>query len=316
MKRIALALLALSLLLAACTAQPENVPATGNGGPTVVATTTILADVVAQVGGERVAVRTLLPVGVDPHSFEPAPSDLATVAHAAAVFVVGTGIEEGFLDNLVSSAGAEEQVIDVSAGVPLRPFAPGEAAAGDGEAAHADEADPHVWFDPANVAIWAENVAAALSELDPPGAAAYAANAAAYRRQLDELDGWIRQQVDGLPPERRSLVIDHTVLGYFAAAYGFEQVGAVVPGVSSSAQPSAQDLARLEDTIRRLGVPAVFVGSTVNPALAGRVAEDTGARLVPIYTDSLSEPGGEAGSYLDYMRYNVQAIVTGLQDQE
>lgn len=316
MNKILYLLVVLSLLLAACQAQPEGVPATGDGELNVVATTTILADVVAQVGGERVSVRALLPAGVDPHSFDPAPNDLAAVADAEAVFVVGAGLEEGFLDNLVDSVGAADRLVDVSAGLPLRPFAQEEEPTADHDEEHDEEFDPHVWFDPANVRAWVDRIEAALSELDPVGAGVYAANADAYRQQLDELDGWIHQQVDDLPPERRRLVTDHAVLGYFADAYGFEQVGAVIPGLSTAAQASAQDLAQLEDAIHRLDVPAVFVGSTVNPTVASRVAEDTGVRVVTIYTGSLGEPGGEAGMYLDYMRYNVTAIVTGLRGSE
>lgn len=316
MKRLITVLIAAALLLTGCRSESEGAPATGDGKLGVVATTTILADVVAQVGGERVAVRPLLPVGVDPHSFDPAPSDLAAVADAGAVFMVGAGLEDGFIDDLIESAGAADRLVDVSEGLRLLPFAPEEEQAAGLGGEHDEEYDPHVWFDPANVRAWVDRIEAALSELDPEGAAVYAANADAYRRQLEELDGWIRGQVDGLPPERRRLVTDHAVLGYFADAYGLEQVGAVVPGISTAAQASAQDLAQLVDIITRMDVPAVFVGSTVNSSVANRLVEDTGIRVVAIYTGSLSEPGGEAATYLDYMRYNVTAIVTGLQGSE
>jgi ABC-type Zn uptake system ZnuABC Zn-binding protein ZnuA len=175
------------------------------------------------------------------------------------------------------------------------------------------DADPHVWFDPQRVLVWVDNIERALSEADPGRRDLFAANAAAYREQLRDLDAWVAQQVAQVPPERRKLVTDHDVLGYFAERYGFEQVGTVIPGLSTLAEPSAQEMAELEQTVQRLGVPAVFVGSTVSPALADRLAQDTGVKVVHLYTGSLSEPGGPADSYLALMRYDVTAIVGALR---
>ena len=127
------------------------------------------------------------------------------------------------------------------------------------------------------------------------------------------MDAWIREQVAQIPPQNRKLVTDHLLFGYFAERYGFEQVGAIIPAYSTAAQPTAQEVAEIENAIRTLGVKAVFVGKTVNPALAQRVAEDTGIRLVGLYHGSLSEPGGEAATYLDYLRYNVTQIVNALK---
>ncbi|HIE57944.1 MAG TPA: zinc ABC transporter substrate-binding protein, partial [Anaerolineales bacterium] len=128
-----------------------------------------------------------------------------------------------------------------------------------------------------------------------------------------ELDTWIRQQVANIPPENRKLVTDHVLFGYFADEYGFKQIGALIPGYSTLAEPSAQELAAIEDAIREYNVPAVFVGNTVNPALGGQVAEDTGIKLVTIYTGSLSDENGDAPTYLDYIRYNVTAFVNALK---
>jgi ABC-type Zn uptake system ZnuABC Zn-binding protein ZnuA len=187
-----------------------------------------------------------------------------------------------------------------------------------GDAEHADEAghtegDPHVWTDPKLVMVWAQNIARALGELDPTATAAYAANAEGYRQQLQDLDTWIRQQVAAVPPENRRLVTDHQVLGYFAREYGFEQVGAILPGFSTVTEPTAQELAALQSAIQAYGVKAILVGKTINPSLAQQLSQDTGTRLVSIYTESLSEADGPAGTYLDYMRYNVAAIVDALK---
>ncbi|MEM5775715.1 MAG: zinc ABC transporter substrate-binding protein, partial [Anaerolineaceae bacterium] len=160
---------------------------------------------------------------------------------------------------------------------------------------------------------WVDNIQQALSEADPDHAAVYQANADAYRAQLRDLDAWIREQVAAIPEENRRLVTDHMEQGYFADEYGFTLVGALIPGYSTLSEPSAKDMAEIEDAIRALGVKAVFVGNTINPTLAERVAADTGIQLVYIYSGSLSPAGGEASTYLDYMRYNVNAIVGALK---
>jgi ABC-type Zn uptake system ZnuABC Zn-binding protein ZnuA len=149
--------------------------------------------------------------------------------------------------------------------------------------------------------------------LDPANAEVYRSNAATYQEQLAELDTWIREQVAQIPPENRKIITDHLTLAYFADEYGFTQIGAIIPGYSTLAEPSAQELAGLVDKIRELDVPAIFVGNTINPALADRLTEDTGTQLVFLYTGSLSEAGGEADSYLAYMKYNVSAIVNALK---
>lgn len=273
----------------------------------VVATTTIVGDVVAQVGGDAIDLTVLLPVGADPHVFDPSPQDMAKVTDAGVIFANGAGLE-AFLERLLENAGGDAEVVEVSAGVT---FIEGEDH---DEAEHPHEGvDPHTWTDPNNVLRWVDTVEAALVLHDPAHAAEYKANADAYRAQLCELDAWVRGQVAAIPAENRKLVTDHETFAYFAQRYGFEQVGAVVPGYSTAAQPSARDLAALEDRIRAYGVKAVFVGSTVNPALAQRVSEDTGVKLVFLYTGSLTAPGGEADSYLSYVKYNVGAMVEGLR---
>jgi ABC-type Zn uptake system ZnuABC Zn-binding protein ZnuA len=161
--------------------------------------------------------------------------------------------------------------------------------------------------------IWADNIQAGLSQADPTNAGAYQTNADQYKQKLSELDNWIREQVAQIPEVDRKLVTDHLIFAYFASRYGLEQVGAVVPSYSTMSEPSAQQLATLEDAIRTLGVKAVFVGNTVNPTLAKRVAEDTGIQLVYVYTDSLTEAEGPASNTLELIQYTVDAIVSGLK---
>jgi manganese/iron transport system substrate-binding protein len=168
-------------------------------------------------------------------------------------------------------------------------------------------------MDPANVQSWVDRIKQVLSEADPGHAATYQANTQTYRQALSDLDIWISQQVAQVPQAKRKIVSDHVVFGYFARRYGFEQVGAVIPSISTLASPSAQELASLEETIKNLGVRAIFVDSTVNPALSQRIASDTQTQVVPIYSGSLSPAGGPAATYLDFMRANVSAIVQALK---
>lgn len=295
----------------------------------VVATTTILADVVSQVGGDHIELETLLPVGADPHGFDPTPQDIARVADADLVFAVGGGLE-AFLEDLIESAGAENKIIFVSDGID---FIDASDAHDEHEEENEDvdehhdeseeqdidrdhyhgDADPHTWTDPNNVVIWIENIQNALSDADQGSAQAYSENAEAYIAVLGQLDSWIREQVSMIPEENRVIVTDHKLFTYFNARYGFTQVGAIIPGYSSLAEPTAKELAELEDAIMALDVPAVFVGNTVNPALAERVTEDTGKQLVYIYTGSLSDADGPASTYEAYVRYNVKAIIEALQ---
>jgi manganese/iron transport system substrate-binding protein len=365
---VAVVLTALLTSLAACAGAPtpsgsvasdaENAPAASERLK-VVATTTIVGDVVRQVAGDAVDLTVLLPAGADPHGFQPTPRDAALIANADLIFINGLDLEE-FLDRLIQNAGGNARVVAVSDGVmTIEGHHEHEHEGEDHDHEHEGEdhghehegedhdhehegedhghehededhdhehegedhdhehghegADPHVWMDPNNVRVWTRNIAAALSDLDPANAAAYQANAERYDQALQALDAWVKEQIARIAPENRQMVVDHDAFGYFARRYGFETVGTVVPGYSTMSAPSAQELARLQDAIRALGVRAVFVGSTVNPALAQRVAADTGTQLVFLFTGSLSEPGGGAETYEDFVRYNVNAIVDALR---
>lgn len=314
--------IAIGILLAGCST-PSSLPATESSRRlNVLATTTIVGDVVRNIGGEKINLTVLLPAGVDPHSFQPTPQDIAKMADADLIFANGAGLEE-FLTPMIESANAEDKVVYVSEGIDVLhseeaeleepPHAAGTPSSTDTNEEHEHEAgDPHVWFDPNNVAVWTRNISAALGKFDPANATSYEKNGENYRAELTALDEWIQQQVSSIPAEKRKLVTDHLVFTYFAQRYGFIQEGAVIPGYSTLSEPSAQEIAALEDVIRQQGVKAIFVGNSVNPVLSRRVAEDTGVQLVAIFTGSLSESGGGAETYLEFMRYNVNAIVQAL----
>jgi ABC-type Zn uptake system ZnuABC Zn-binding protein ZnuA len=298
---ITLIIIALAFSASACgTGTP-----TPTGQITVIATTSILADVVNQVGGDLVAVTALVPPGANEHEYQPSPRDIAAVSDAALVFEVGLGLEE-FMQTIIENAGTQVNPIVVSEGIQTREFS--------GSTDEHFSADPHVWMDPANVIIWTQNIAAALSKYDPAHAETYQSNSQAYIADLEALDAWISSEVEKIPAENRLLVTDHMLFGYFAQKYGFSVVGAIIPSYSSIAEPSAKDLAQLEDAIREYNVKAILVGNTVNPSLAQRIADDTGTLLVEFYTGSLSKADGPASTYIDYMRYNVNAIVIALED--
>lgn len=276
----------------------------------VVATTSILADIVGQVAGEYADISVLVPVGSNVHEYQPAPRDIAAVSDADLVFEVGLGLEE-FMSDIIENASDGTKIITVSEGITTREFHSVS------EVPHADEdasGDPHVWLDPANAIVWVQNIQTGLSQADPTHAAQYQANGQAYIDSLNQLDIWIEEQVSTVPTSERKIVTDHMLFGYFAEKYGFELVGAVIPSYSSSAQPSAQEMATLEDAIRSYGVKVILIGNNVNPALASRIAQDTGTTLVYFYTASLSEPDGPAGTYIDYMKYNVTIIVNALKE--
>lgn len=272
----------------------------------VIATTNIVGDVVRNVGGDRIDLTVLMGPGVDPHSYVAAPADVAQVHDAHVLFINGAGLEAG-IEEMLDSAGGDAVVISLSDGLELRPFAgPGHADDEHGEF------DPHVWFDVHYVMRWVDTIAATLSALDPEGAADYGARAEAYTATLADLDAWVAQELAAIPEENRLLVTNHPVFGYLAARYGLEQVGAIYP-VNPSAEPSAQDIAALEDFIRQQGVPAIFSESTVNPKLAQQIADDTGVELIALYTGSLGEPGSGAETYVDLIRYDVSRIVEALR---
>ena len=221
----------------------------------------------------------------------------------------GAGLE-GFLAALLEGLGSEgPRVVEACAGLVPRVPREGEHA----DRADAHETDPHFWLDPLSVVRYAENIRDALSELDPAGADAFRANAAAYAEKLRDLDRWIAGEVSRIPLERRLLVTSHESLGYFADRYGFRVVGTVIPGVSTGSSPSAKELAALAVLLERTGAPAVFVEEGTDPRLARQLAVETGVRLVTgLRTHALTGPDGPAPTYLAMMRGDVRTIVDAL----
>ncbi|MFA4965013.1 MAG: metal ABC transporter substrate-binding protein [Thermoleophilia bacterium] len=300
-----LALPAMALLLAAAGCGAGG--GTAGGTLDVVAVESFLADIAQNVAGQRADVRTLVPLGTDPHSFEPTPREVGEAATADLLIVNGGGLEGPLLDTL-AGAGGEATLVDASAGLSSRTPQPGEPPLAAGEQ------DPHFWLDPSLVKTYVRNIRDALVRADPQGAAEYDANAAAYSAKLDALDSWIRTQVSTLPPGSRKLVMNHASHGYFADRYGLRVVGTVIPSAGTDASPTAQQLARLTATVRRSGARAIFVEAGENPQLARQVAAETGLTVVTDLLDhSLTPPGGVAPSYIAMMKFDARRIVEALK---
>lgn len=303
-----------ALLLTACgpagqTSQPKSTLK-------VLAVQTFLADIAQNVAGERTKVESLMPIGVDPHAFEPTPQDVRKIAESNVLILNGAGFEE-WAEKTIEHAGGERLVIEASAGLATRETGehePGHEEVHAHEDEHHHEGDPHFWFDPTLVVKYVENIRDGLIIADPAGKDAYIANAESYIAKLNDLDKWIQAQVEQIPAERRLMVTDHHTFGYFADRYGFAIIGAIVPSFSSGASPSAQELAGLIDQVKRTGVPAIFLESTSSPQLAQQIAAETGVKVVTgLYTHSVTESDGQAPTYLDMMKYNVMLIVDALK---
>jgi ABC-type Zn uptake system ZnuABC Zn-binding protein ZnuA len=256
----------------------------------------------------------MMPPGVDPHHFEPSARQLAELSRADLLFINGLGLET-FMESFLARLNQEDEhtirIIEVSRGITPLTVSPVHTHEED-EHGHHDH-DPHVWTDPRNVSIWADNIAAALTELIPENADVFRERAEIYKNEMEQLDAWITERLRPIPPEKRLLVTDHSMLGYFAARYHFEQSGMILPGYSTAAEPSARELAHLNNIIRENNIRTIFVGSSANPVMADRIARDTGARVEIIYSGTLGGPGSGVESYIEYMKFNVQVIAGALQ---
>jgi len=274
----------------------------------VVATTSFLRDIAQNVAGKQFRVGELIPIGVDPHEWQPAPSDLVTVVNSDLLIVNGGGLE-GTLLQVAQNAGGHERVVVASRGLAPRVPKPGEPGYG-----QALVVDPHWWLDPLDVVTYVTNIRDAFVAADPARAAAYRANAAAYVVKLTAVDAWIKAQIATIPKANRVLVMNHLSHGYYADRYGLRVAGAVIPSVSSGETVSAKQMADLVKTIEAQHVKAIFVELDENPGLADQIAAEAHVKVITKLLDhSLSTASGPAPTYLAMMRYDTQVIVSGLR---
>lgn len=310
----AIATLALVLPLAACGDDGDG--SGGAGRLPVVATIATLGALVQEVGGDRVALTTLAGAGVDPHDYELRASDRRAIDDAKVIFRNGAGID-GFLDRAIDEH--DPKVVTVTEGLALRPAEDDHEHDHDQEGDHDHghdhgEFDPHVWHDiDLNKAI-IDRIAQVLSEVDAANAATYRANAEAYKATLDTTDAEIRRLMEGIPVEKRKVVTNHDSMRYFLDRYGLEFVGAVFPTLDTQGEPSAQQVARLTDTIRREGVAAILAEGSVDPKIAAAIARDTNIPIVQgLYGDSLGPAGSGAETIHGMLLANARKIAEALQ---
>ena len=313
----------LSLPLALPAAAQETAPKIP-----VVASFSILGDFVREIGGDRVDVTTLVGANGDAHVFQPAPADAKKVAGAQIVFVNGLGFE-GWIDRLVKASGTKAEIVVATKGITPREMADEDE---DGHAAHgskdhdhdhaktADDAhaghehggiDPHAWQSVANAEIYVANIRDALIAADPAGKAAYEANASAYTARLEALDAQVKAAMAAIPESRRRIITSHDAFGYFGAAYGIEFIAP--QGVSTEAEASAKDVARIIRQIKAENIPAVFMENISDPRLVKRIAKETKAKVGgELFSDALSDDKGPASTYIDMMKNNIAQLSSAL----
>jgi len=276
----------------------------------VLASFSILGDLVREVGGARVEVSTLVGPNMDMHGFQPTPANAKAVAGAKLVVINGLGLE-GWADRLVKAANYKGARLVASKGVKAL-TAETEGHGHNHKHKHSDRYDPHAWQEVANVKIYVANIRDALAGVDPEGKETYTKNAAAYLQKLDTLEAEIKQLFAGLSEKERRVITSHDAFHYFGDAYGIEFLAAQSAG--GDTQPSARDVARLIQQIRKQGVKAVFIENISNPRIIEQIAKETGAKIGgTLYSDALSDAGGPAPTYLDMMRHNAKTIASALR---
>lgn len=288
-----------AVLLAGCGSSTEL------GQNEITVTTTILGDVVQQIVGDAAAVRVLMKPNTDPHSFSLSAAEAAGMNSADLVIYNGLGLEEAMQRHV--DAAADNGVPTLPVGDHVDPI---RYADGD----HSGAPDPHFWMDPERMVLAVDAIAERVRELPGVDGDAVDANADRYREELQGLTEYMADKFAVIPADRRNLVTNHHVLGYLADRFGFTVIGAVIPSGTTLASPSASDLESLADAVRAAGVPSIFVDSSQPDRLARVLAEQTGldVSVVELYSESLSDPGTPADSYLNMMRSNTESIAQNL----
>ena len=299
-RRLAIAAALLNALLIAAPVCAQDKP---SDKLKVIATFSILGDLVKNVGGERVEVATLVGPNGDAHVYSPTPADARKLAEAKLVIVNGLGLE-GWMTRLVKASGSKASTVVASQFVkPLKME--------DEHQAGRMVTDPHAWQSIANAKLYVANIRDGLGKADPSGKAAYEANAAAYLARLDALQTEVKAAIGKIPADHRRIITTHDAFGYFGAAYGMEFISP--EGVSTDSEASAKDVARIITQIRKLRVPAVFLENVSDPRLMQQIAKESGAKIGgTLYSDALSDEKGPAATYIDMMRNNVREFSAAL----
>jgi ABC-type Zn uptake system ZnuABC Zn-binding protein ZnuA len=280
----------------------------------VVTSTTVLADLVEQVSGDRVEVQSLVPKGGEVHTFDPRPSDARRMSEADLLIMNGLGLDE-WLAKLASDTGATGPIVVLGEDLDGVEYIAGDAhehgeASGTSDGHEGEAVNPHLWLDVSLAARYVDRIADALAEADPDGAAVYRAGASAYQATLDELDTWVRTQLESVPQDHRRVVSFHDAFPYYARAYGLEVVGTIIDAPGQD--PSAGEIADLVRAIKEADVPAILAEAQFSPQLAETIAAETGATVVAdLYTGSLGD--APVDTYEGMMRWDTERIVEALR---
>ena len=307
LSRWILLLVLLTTTMAAC----GDGDADSEGGVAVIATTTVLGDIAANVVGDAGTVTTLVPIGASPHDYQASAQQVAAIQQADLVVVNGLGLEEGLNDVLESAKADGANILEIAPLVDPIPFDVDEGD-DDGHEEGDNSDDPHFWLDPLRDAEAAQIIADELATVAPE--VDWATPAAAYAGQLLEADAQIEQVLAAIPADNRKLVTNHHSFGYFAQRYGFDVIGVVIPGGSTLAEPSSAELSSLVDELTAAGVTAIFAETTESAELADALAAELGStvKVVDLYTGSLGESGSGAETLIGMLQTNAQLIADAL----
>ncbi|NEU74802.1 metal ABC transporter substrate-binding protein [Hassallia byssoidea VB512170] len=292
------------LFLLSCTqANPNRNTPKADGKPLVVATSTIIADLAQDVGKDEIKLTGILKPGTDPHVYEPRPEDSRFLEEANLILYNGYNLEPGLIKIMKATGGKARQV---AVGEVVKPL---QLDKGKGEIVP----DPHVWGNAENAGAMVNAIRDALIELSPEDKEKFTQNATQLSKELQQLDSWIKQEIATIPPEKRKLVTTHDAFQYYGRGYGIAIAGTLI-GISTEEQPSAQTVQRLVESVKKIGVPAIFAETTINPALITTVAQEAGVKLAPrqLYSDSIGAAGSEGDSYIKMMEANTRTIVEAL----
>jgi ABC-type Zn uptake system ZnuABC Zn-binding protein ZnuA len=293
----ALAMLVVAVAASGCTRTAGSV----SGKVSVVATTTVLADLVSNVGGDLVSVASLVPKNADVHTFEPRPSDIRAVAGAQLLVMNGLGLDDWLEKTITNAAADGTPLVKLGLDLPGVTLLPGETASTE---------NPHLWMDVKYAELYVNRIAAALADVDPAHASAYGDRAAAYDGQLEQLDAWVRTQIDVIPAADRKLVTFHDAFPYYAREYGITIVGVAVQAPGQD--PSAAYTTQLIDAIKKAGVKVIFSEAQFPTRLVDQLASEAGCKVYSnLYDGSLGDP--PVTSYIALIRWDTTQLVAGLR---